>query len=141
MPKMADPETLKERARDMRTSPTGAEKEFWRALKNRGLIGFKFRRQVVIGNYIVDFCCYQTKVIVEFDGSGHENTLAYDLQRKAWLESQGFKVLRFGSEIVLWSDAEILGAIAEACKPEDYQECPLTQSTNISDLSREGRGS
>ncbi len=119
---MADPETLKERARAMRKSPTGAEKVFWHALKNRGLIGFKFRRQVVIGNYIVDFCCYQTRVIVEFDGSGHEYTVAYDLHRKAWLESQGFRVLRFGSEIVLWSDAEILGAIAAACKPEDYQE-------------------
>jgi very-short-patch-repair endonuclease len=115
---MADREVLQDRASAMRKAPTGSERAFWRYLRDKQLSGYKFRRQVVIGNYIVDFCCYQARVIVELDGSGHLVQVAYDLERKRWLESQGFRVLRFGSEIVEWSDGEMLGVILKACEEQ-----------------------
>ena len=85
---------LKDRARQMRREPTEAERRMWRLLRDRRLGGFKFRRQEQLGRYIVDFVCFEQKLIVELDGSQHAES-AYDRQRDAWLKSRGFTVLRF----------------------------------------------
>ena len=91
---------LLKRARKMRREMTPAERKLWYALRDRRLTGIKFRRQVVIGNYIADFVCQQHKMIVEADGGQHnENT--YDALRDRWLKSQGFTVLRFWNGDIL----------------------------------------
>jgi len=82
-------------SRSLRTNQTDVERLLWERLRNRRLIGTKFRRQQTIGPYIVDFICFEMKLIVELDGSQHAQNVAYDTRRTALLESQGFRVMRF----------------------------------------------
>ena len=79
----------------MRNNPTEAELLLWLCLRNRQLAGCKFRRQQPVGEYIVDFLCWEKRLIVEVDGSQHGESSAADKERTEWLESQGFRVLRF----------------------------------------------
>jgi very-short-patch-repair endonuclease len=86
-----------ERARNLRRNQTDVERKLWYVLRSRQLGGFKFRRQQPVGPYIADFVCFERGVIVELDGSQHgsEIGIAYDAKRSAFLESQGFRVVRF----------------------------------------------
>jgi very-short-patch-repair endonuclease len=86
-------------ARDMRTDSTKAENLLWQALRNRQLEGLKFKRQVPLGGYILDFVCLETRLIVEVDGGQHSEA-ARDLERDAYFESQGFRTLRFWNDEV-----------------------------------------
>jgi very-short-patch-repair endonuclease len=79
----------------MRHEPVTAKRMFWRYIRDRRLGGFKFRRQHPTGPYIVDHVCLEKKVVVELDGSIHENQVEYDVARDRKLESQGYRVLRF----------------------------------------------
>jgi very-short-patch-repair endonuclease len=85
------------RAKDLRQTQTEAETFVWSELRSRRFSGFKFRRQVPLGNYIVDFVCLDRRVIVELDGGQHNEVArkAYDARRDAWLRGSGFVVLRF----------------------------------------------
>lgn len=91
------------KARELRKNPTEAEKVLWRHLRLRQIVGQKFRRQQPIGPYIVDFVCNEKKLIVEIDGGQHAEPSVYDhdVKRTAWLETQGFHVLRFWNHQVL----------------------------------------
>ncbi len=80
---------------------TDAEQKLWYQLRAKRFSGFKFRRQVPIGNYIVDFVCKKSKVIVEVDGSQHQQQKSYDKTRTQFLKQQGFTVLRFWNNEVL----------------------------------------
>lgn len=91
--------TLTSTARKLRNNLTDAESRLWYVLRLNN-IGVKFRRQVQIGNYIVDFVCFEKKLVLEIDGGQHANS-PQDKQRDKWLESQGFKVLRFWNNEVL----------------------------------------
>ena len=93
----------------------------WCRLRDRRLEGFKFRRQHPIGPYVVDFYCPRARLIVEVDGPGHEWTEAYDLRRAAWLEAEGFRVMRFWTGAI---DADldscietILGELSDQLSP------------------------
>jgi adenine-specific DNA-methyltransferase len=86
---------MKSRARKLRKNTTDAETLLWRHLRDRRLAGFKFRRQHVIGHYIVDFLCPLEKLIVELDGGQHADGTAYDERRTGYLESKGYRVVRF----------------------------------------------
>jgi very-short-patch-repair endonuclease len=78
---------------------TLSEWRLWCALKGRQLDGWKFRRQAPIGPYVVDFVCFAARLVVELDGASHDDVKAdYDERRQAWLESQGFKVLRLSAD-------------------------------------------
>jgi len=88
-------------ARNNRLRATPAERELWRILRNRGMGGFKFVRQLPIPPYIVDFCCRERKVIVELDGGGHIEKQKQDQDREVYLESQGYRVIRFSNDQVL----------------------------------------
>jgi very-short-patch-repair endonuclease len=92
------------KARQLRKNSTEAESTLWKHLRNRQLEGHKFRRQVPLGQYVVDFVCFEHRLIIEIDGGHHQTQTAYDNERTKWLESQGFRVLRF------WNN-EILGQI------------------------------
>ena len=78
----------------LRKETTKEEKILWGYLRVSGL-GFKFRRQQSIGNYVVDFCCPKRKLIIELDGSQHLDNQEYDENRTSFLESLDYKVLRF----------------------------------------------
>jgi very-short-patch-repair endonuclease len=105
------------RARAMRGAPTDTELRLWRLLRDRRLSGFKFRRQVPVGPYIVDFLCVGAKLIVEADGSQHAESLR-DAIRDAYLESHGWKVLRFWNNEVSQNREGVLETIfAHAGRP------------------------
>src|SRR5947207_1314956 len=82
-------------ARDLRRNMTDAERRLWRELRYRQQDGYKFRRQALVGKYIVDFVSFECKLVVELDGGQHADQIQYDEERTRWLESQGFRVLRF----------------------------------------------
>lgn len=88
------------RAKSMRANPTDAERRLWAILRGKRLSGFKFRRQVVIDWYIVDFINFDRRLIVEADGSQHAEC-EYDERRDAYLKRQDFAVLRFWNKDVL----------------------------------------
>jgi very-short-patch-repair endonuclease len=93
-------DTLLDRAKHMRAKPTEAERRLWSILRNKRLSSYKFKRQQVIGPYIVDFVNFERRLIVEADGSQHVES-AYDLKRDAWLKAQGFQVLRLWNHHIL----------------------------------------
>jgi very-short-patch-repair endonuclease len=88
------------RARSLRREQTAAESKLWACLRNRQLGGVKFARQVAIGPFFADFCCRDAKLVIEIDGVTHETVeeLARDASRTAWLEAQGYRVIRFRNE-------------------------------------------
>lgn len=88
-------------ARQLRLSPSEAQKVLWYQLRQKQLNGCKFRREHPMGPYIVDFICLSNKLIIEVDGGQHVQQASYDSRRTQWLESQGFKVLRFWNNDVL----------------------------------------
>jgi very-short-patch-repair endonuclease len=92
----------------MRKKPTDAEKRLWQILRDRRLGDLKFRRQVALGPYIVDFVCFEKRVIIEADGSQHADNLR-DRERDAWLQSEGFSVWRFWNTDIL-RQPEAVGA-------------------------------
>jgi len=94
---------LKARRRELRRGQTEAEKEFWRAVRNRRLKGQRFFRQYSIGPYILDFYCPQLRLAVELDGGQHaeDEHLEYDAVRSAYLKAEGVHVVRFWNHEVL----------------------------------------
>ena len=101
-------------ARAMRHAPVVTERLLWNLLRDRRLSGVKFRRQVPLGRYIVDFLCPRHRLIIEADGPSHEDSL-HDLDRDAWLRSQGFRVLRFPNQEIQNHPDAVLSRILKAC--------------------------
>jgi very-short-patch-repair endonuclease len=96
------PRTVRpERARRLRSNPTEVEKRLWMRNRKRQLFDHRFRRQVPIGPYIVDFACVERSLIVEVDGGQHSWRADKDLQRTAWLEAHGWHVVRFWNNEVM----------------------------------------
>ena len=116
----ADPalyEELKEKAESMRKNSTEAESAMWEMLRGKNLDA-KFRRQHIIGDYIVDFVCLDSQLVVEIDGGYHNDPEQKELdrQRTNFLQSKGFSVLRFTNEEVIGNTDETLGIIKNALK-------------------------
>ena len=90
-------------ARKMRSAMTDAELKLWNELRAHRLMGLDFRRQVPIGNYIVDFACPEYKLVIELDGSGHgeDRQIIEDRKRTAYLENQDWQVIRFWNDDVI----------------------------------------
>jgi very-short-patch-repair endonuclease len=107
---------LKEFRKELRNNPTKAESQLWKVLQKKQLNRRRFRRQHSIGNYILDFYCPEEKLIVELDGQVHDNFVnqEYDRKRAEFLESLGFKVLRFENHLVF----EQLDMVLEAIRAE-----------------------
>ena len=98
--KRSNPKTM-HRAGELRRELTPAERKLWAYLRGDKLNGVNFRRQHAIGNYIVDFVSIKKKLVIELDGSQHLEQEAYDIERTRYLESQGYKVVRFWNSDVL----------------------------------------
>ena len=84
-------------ARELRKNQTPQEKKMWNILRKHQIFGYEFRRQYSIGDYIVDFICREKKIIIELDGGQHNEikNIEKDTQRTEFLNSLGYKVLRF----------------------------------------------
>ena len=97
-----NPHNLKN-AKKMRSNMTPAETKMWRILRGKRFQDLKFKRQVLIGNYIVDFLCEDKKIIIEIDGGQHneELNIQSDNNRTHYLENNGYKVLRFWNDEVM----------------------------------------
>ncbi|MHB8136381.1 MAG: endonuclease domain-containing protein [Anaerolineaceae bacterium] len=101
MPPIQTKNQTRANARQLRRDQTLAETKLWLALRSHQLENIHFRRQHPIGNYIVDFCAPQAKLIIELDGSQHLEQQEYDAERTEFLESKGYRVLRFWNRDVL----------------------------------------
>ena len=103
--------------RELRTNQTDAEALLWRQLRARRLLGLKFRRQHDIGPYTVDFVCTDERLVIELDGGQHAGREAYDAERTRFLESLGYRVLRFWNhEALAQTDAMLEALVAELGK-------------------------
>mgnify|MGYP001817608381 CR=1 FL=1 len=94
-----------ELARRLRKSQTDAEGLLWSLLRSKQVCDLKFRRQHPIGPYFADFACQSHHIVIELDGDYHDHIQENDLRRMRFLESQGWRVIRFPNEDVL-EDAE-----------------------------------
>ena len=99
------------RARQLRKTLTEAEQCLWRCLRARQIEGFRFRRQVPVHGYVVDFSCPQAKLAIEVDGGQHALQSGYDAQRTAMLERYGYRVLRYWNHDVLQRAEDVVADI------------------------------
>ena len=100
-------------AKKLRSNMTDAEQRLWYLLRGHRFDGMKFKRQVPIGPYIVDFASLSRKLVLEIDGGQHSENEA-DRRRDQWLRTQGFHVLRFWNNDVLKQTEAVLETIATA---------------------------
>ncbi|CAM3971079.1 methionine synthase [Flavobacterium branchiophilum] len=107
---------LKEFALKMRNQPTDAERLLWAELSGKKLDNYRFRRQHIIGNYIADFICLKENIIVEVDGLIHQlpENICNDEERTKWFNSEGYQVIRFTNEEVLFETEKVLAKIKAA---------------------------
>lgn len=106
--------TIRQFARELRHPQTPAEATLWQHLRNRNL-GYKFRRQHPVETFIIDFCCAQAKLLIEIDGESYleETQMKYDQARTEYLESLGYKVIRFTNEDVRYNANAVVAKIME----------------------------
>jgi very-short-patch-repair endonuclease len=100
-------------AREMRAQQTAAEAHLWQHIRKDQILGFKFRRQHTIDRFIVDFYCTKAHLVIEVDGSSHDEQLENDQLRTEFLESRGLRVLRFTNGEVLKQIDAVIECIAE----------------------------
>jgi very-short-patch-repair endonuclease len=131
---MSSEQLLLERAKWMRANPTEAERQLWSILRAKRMVGYKFKRQQVLEWYIVDFVNFEHRLIIEADGSQHADSDS-DATRDAWLQDQGFAVLRFWNNDVLARTDLVADAIWQALNTPP----PLPAASRLP-LSRKGRG-
>ncbi|HNA90182.1 MAG TPA: endonuclease domain-containing protein [Anaerolineales bacterium] len=106
------------RAIELRKELTPAERKLWAVIRNDQL-GGNFRRQHAIGIYIPDFVCIEKKLIIELDGSQHLEQEEYDKERTKYLESQGYKVIRFWNNDVVKNIEGVILAIMNALETQE----------------------
>ncbi len=143
-----DPQLL-QNAREMRKNPTQAEDFLWQLIRNRALLGYKFRRQHPIDQkFILDFFCHELRLGIELDGEYHQSIdqTEYDEGRTYELEELGITVLRFSNDEAIWETEKIFESVkkhAEAAPPSplgeglgvrDYMAREINSLTDIYDL-------
>ncbi|WP_129607858.1 MULTISPECIES: endonuclease domain-containing protein [Rhodoplanes] len=103
---------IRDNAKHMRRQPTDAESAMWRLLRNRRLTGLKFRRQVPFRGCILDFVCFDRKLVIEIDGSQHLGS-ARDEVRDAVLDAEGFVIVRYWNNDVQQRSRSVLEDLLE----------------------------
>jgi len=114
------------RARSLRKRMTEAETRLWFALRRHALGGLRFRRQVPLGPYVVDFVCFPARIAVEIDGGQHTRApdRRRDAERDAWLVAQGHEIMRFWNHDVLANLESVVQAIADAVEHRCASDTP-----------------
>ena len=104
------------RARELRREQTPAEAALWELLRDRQILGLKFRRQSPVSRYIADFCCPDLRLIVELDGEVHSTDaqIAHDENRDEYPQALGYEVLRFPNEQLLNDPGSVLDQITQS---------------------------
>jgi very-short-patch-repair endonuclease len=123
------------RPRELRRNASIAENRLWYVLRNRGLAGLKFVRQFPVGPYITDFACREAALVIELDGGQHADN-ATDAVRTAFLNTEGYSVLRFWNDEVLNhrdTVCELILGVIDGSPSPDLRFAPAT-------LSPMGRG-
>lgn len=105
----------RELAGQFRDNPTPTEALLWERIRRRQ-IGYHFRRQQVIGGFIVDFYCHKVGLVIEIDGPIHEQQREYDQERERILKARGLHLLRFTNDQVNEEIGTVLNKILKACK-------------------------
>ncbi len=109
---------MQKRARELRREMTPAERKLWQRICDRQLDGAYFRKQHAVGEYIVDFLCAKSKLVLELDGDTHAEQVEYDAKRTQWLnEQKHYRVIRFTNHEIHHDMDGVLGKILEA--PEE----------------------
>ena len=98
-------------ARELRKNSTLSEVLLWNALKQKRAMGFDFDRQKIIGNYIVDFYCAKLNLVLEIDGSSHDDKYVYDAERHEYLESLGLVVVHIDDRDVKYKMNDVLNML------------------------------
>jgi very-short-patch-repair endonuclease len=124
-------------ARALRQAQPVTERYLWKLLRDRRLGDFKFRRQVPIGLYVVDFACLGRRLIVEADGPFHD--FEADSARDAWLATQGFRVLRFSNSEIAAKDL-VLDRIVEVASATPPKRPPDPSSVTLRVTPSPARG-
>jgi very-short-patch-repair endonuclease len=119
-----------QRARALRRASTEAEKRLWRALRVK-LPQFKWRRQMPIGPYFVDFACFAEKLIIELDGGQHADAAGYDEARSRMIEAQGYRVLRFWNNDILSNTEGVLERIVQELSTSPSRSCAAGPSLSL----------
>ncbi len=101
-------------ARAMRSEMTPPEARLWHYLRAKRFQGIKFSRQVLIGSYIADFAAREAGLVIELDGDSHGTQVAYDERRTAFIETEGYRVIRFTNRDVLGNMDGVLEMIGMA---------------------------
>jgi len=120
--------TLIKYARRLRKDITDTENEMWKHLRNRHLMGMKFRRQYPIGKYILDFACVEKKVGIELDGGQHAIMQAKDRERDLFLKDKGYSIIRVWNNESLKNTEAILGYIVYELNKKRPHPDPLPQA-------------
>ncbi len=107
-------EVIKGRRRHLRFSQTKAEQVFWYEIRNNK-IGYKFRRQVSIESFIVDFYCHEARLIIELDGPIHDGQKSYDTKRDGILRKKGYTLIRYKNDEVLFDRERVVNEIKLLC--------------------------
>jgi very-short-patch-repair endonuclease len=102
------------RARTLRRNMTEAERQIWQILRSEQMQGHKFRRQVPIGRYIADFVCHEARLVIEIDGGQHDPSSGREVERSAFLQDEGYCVLRFWNNEALSNIEGVYATIAAA---------------------------
>ena len=118
---------LKEIRRFLRSEGTSAEKVLWKFLRKNQL-GYKFRRQFSIGNFVADFYCHELKLIIELDGWTHDSlqTKTKDKRKQDFIEAQGYYVVRLRNEEVYGDIGMLTARIKEICDVRRAAKTPPT---------------
>lgn len=129
---------VRARARELRQSQTDAEALLWSRLRDRRLLGLKFRRQRPILGYFADFACLEIGLVIELDGGQHasDEAAASDSGRTAALSSAGFQVLRFWNHDVLRNTEAVMQQILNVARERASTLTPTPGSSPGQALSR-----
>ena len=121
-------------AKKLRSTMTDAERRLWYLLRAHRFGGAKIKRQAPIGPYVVDFICFESKLIIEVDGGQHIENES-DRTRDTWLENEGYRVMRFWNDDVLKRTDIVLGEIAKVLGltplPARFARHPLPTRTRV----------
>ena len=128
-------QVLRDRAKQMRSSRTPAEHRLWQILRAKQFAGYKFKRQLPIDHYIVDFACPRQRLIIEADGGQHGENPS-DARRDAYLRAQGFRVLRFWNNDIFNNEEGVLTSILDALQAP----LPRSPAASFPSPAEGGRG-